>query len=109
MNINSKNIIFITDKEVALLIGERLRQYRIIARLTRKDLSERMGASLSTIRNIEKGVSGTIDHLIAFLRATGCIERINKLIEPPQLSPLLIAKTQKPLPSRVRTKQKAQK
>lgn len=105
MTINSKNITFMTDKEVAVLIGERLRQYRINARLTRQDVCARMGISLSTVRNIEKGESGTIDHFIGFLRATGRIEQINGLIEPPKLSPLLIAKSQKPLPSRVRKKQ----
>jgi|GEM_PF-1683805 len=106
MSINSKNIIFTSDKDVAVLIGARLRHYRIAARLTRKDVSERMCVSLSTVRNIEKGVSGTIDHLVAFLRATGRIEQINQLIEPPKLSPILIAKSQKTIPSRVRKKHK---
>ena len=105
MALNSKNITFTTDKEVAKLIGERLRQYRVTARLTRQDVCERMDVSLSTVRNIEKGVSGTIDHLVAFLRATGRIEQINGLIEPSTLSPILVAKSQKALPSRVRKKQ----
>lgn len=109
MALNSKNIAFTTDKEVAKLIGDRLRQYRITARLTRQDVCERMAVSLSTVRNIEKGVSGTIDHLITFLRATGRIEQINGLIEPPTLSPILLAKSQKPRPSRVRKKQEPRK
>ncbi len=96
---------FTTDKEVVIMIGVRLRQYRVMARLTREDISQRMGVSLSTVRNIEKGVSGTIDHLVSFLRATGHIEQINALMEPPKLSPLLIAKNQKSFPSRVRKAQ----
>jgi transcriptional regulator with XRE-family HTH domain len=109
MTLNSKNMSFTTDKEVAVIIGDRLRQYRVIARLTRKDLSQRMGVSLSTVRNIEKGVSGTIDHLVTFLRATGRIEQINALVEPPQLSPLVIAKAQKNPLSRVRKTQRRKK
>lgn len=106
MAINGKNLKFATDREVACMIGERLRQYRVRAQLTRKDVSQRMGVSLSTVRNIEKGVSGTIDHFIAFLRAAGRIEQIQNLIPPPALSPLLIAKSQKALPTRVRKKQR---
>jgi len=104
MYLNSKNITFSTDKEIAKIIGERLRQYRMTARLTRQDICERMGVSLSTVRNIERGVSGTIDHLISFLRATGRIEQINELVEPLKLSPILIAKSQNVVPSRVRKK-----
>ncbi len=100
--LNSKNIIFMTDKEAAALLGARLRQYRVQSRLTRQEVAQRMGVSLSTVRNIEKGVSGTIDHLLSYLRATSRLEQINALIEPPRVSPIQIAKLQKPLPVRVR-------
>ena len=103
------NILFSSDRDIAEFIGKRLRQYRTVAGLTRQEVADRMGVSLSTVRNIEKGVSGTIDHLVAYLRASGRIEQINALVEAPQLSPLMMAKVQKPFAQRVRKKKDSRK
>jgi len=96
------NMIFMSERDVAQFVGERLRQYRVTAGLRRSDLAERMGVSLSTVRNIEKGVSGTIDHFVSFLRATGRLAQLEQLLEPPQISPLAMARAMKPFPQRVR-------
>src|SRR5688572_9281207 len=98
------HLLFNSDREVAEFVGRRLRQYRTVMGLTRQEVADRMGVSLSTVRNVEKGVSGTIDHLVAYLRATGRLEQLNALVEPPQLSPLMMTKVQKPFALRVRKK-----
>ena len=93
-----------SDRDAALLVGERLRLYRVATRLTQREVADRIGVSLSTVSHIEKGVSGTIGHLIAYLRATGRIDQLNGLVEPPRISPIQLAKNQKPSLKRVRKK-----
>ena len=61
------NWLFLTEKEILLEIGRRLKKIRLQHNLTQKDLSREVGLSVSTISLIEQGNSTTVESLIRIL------------------------------------------
>ena len=67
------NWIFLTEKEILVEIGKRLKKIRVQHNLTQKELSKDVGLSVSTISLIEQGKSTTVESLIRIL------SRLNRL------------------------------
>jgi transcriptional regulator with XRE-family HTH domain len=61
------NWLFLTEREILIEIGERLKKIRLLHNLTQKELSVETGLSVSTISLIELGKSTTVDSLIRIL------------------------------------------
>ena len=59
--------MFLTEKEILVEIGKRLKKIRVQHNLTQKELSEEVGLSVSTISLIEQGNSTTVESLIRIL------------------------------------------
>lgn len=62
-----ENWMFLTEKEILVEIGKRLKKIRVQHNLTQKELSEEVGLSVSTISLIEQGNSTTVESLIRIL------------------------------------------
>ncbi|ARP79776.1 transcriptional regulator [Bordetella genomosp. 8] len=62
-----------------LRLGEEISTARRLRRLSQKDLAERIGTSLSTVRRMEEGNPGTA--LGTFLRALHVLGRLDDLVE----------------------------
>jgi len=61
------NWLFLTESEILIEIGKRLKKIRLQHNLTQKELSREVGLSVSTISLIEQGKSTTLDSLIRIL------------------------------------------
>jgi transcriptional regulator with XRE-family HTH domain len=62
-----ENWLFLTEQEILIEIGERLKKIRLQHNLSQKELGEEVGLSVSTISLIEQGNSTTLESLIRIL------------------------------------------
>ena len=77
--------------------GERLKQVRINANLTQKELAERSGLTKQSISNLERGAQNiSFNGLIELLRVLGLVENLQLLLpEVPIVSPIELMKLEK--------------
>lgn len=95
-----------TDSAVLQELGERIKEYRLKANYTQKQLAEKAGLSAYTLQKLEYGESTNLGTFIQVLRALGQINQLAKVLEPvEQISPLALLKEEKPK-QRVRNKNK---
>ena len=75
--------------EIVAMLGRRFKDYRIGSDLTQKDVSEKSGVSIITIRKFENGqlFNITFGTVIELLRAIGFMEGINDLLPEIPVSP----------------------
>ncbi len=59
--------MFLTENEILVEIGKRLKNIRLQHNLTQKELSRDVGLSVSTVSLIEQGNSTTVESLIRIL------------------------------------------
>ena len=98
------NIYEKSNPDFVIALGKRFRDYRLMSRNTQKEVSEKAGVSVFTIRAFETGraMNITMSNFIALLRAIGYLEEIEKLLPPLPIDPQLLLKLQKKSPKRVR-------
>ena len=61
------NWLFLTESEILIEIGTKLKKIRLQHNLTQKELGQEVGLSVSTISLIEKGKSTSVESLIRIL------------------------------------------
>lgn len=72
---------FATQQEICAELGLRLKRQRLAQLLTQKDLAERAGVALGTVKNLEsKGVS-SLESLIRIVMALGLSDELASLFE----------------------------
>lgn len=79
--INSMRFDFYTPTEIANILGERLKQQRLLLNLTQADLANKAGIGLSTVARIETGDGGTLDNMIRLAIGLGLINEFATLFE----------------------------
>lgn len=79
----------LSNTEIIQVLGNRFRTYRVNLRMTQKELSEKTGISVPTIRNFEAGKTSNISLsiLLTLMRDTGLIEYADRLIPEQPISP----------------------
>lgn len=99
-----KNIQDMSNTEIIGALGQRFRQYRLTARMTQKEVSEKSGVSLLTIRRFELGYSYniTMANFLSLLKAIDFVEGMAEVLPDIPVSPYLLAKEQARQPKRVR-------
>ena len=83
-------------------IGERLKQYRVNARMTQQDLENKSGVSVRSISRLEQGASVQLDSLITILRALNLETNIDLLIPDQTKRPSYYLKEHEKTKQRVR-------
>jgi transcriptional regulator with XRE-family HTH domain len=85
-----------TESTSALLatMGQRLRQARLEANLSREQLADATGLSADTVRNAESGRNVSLETLIRILRGLGELDRLQGLLEDSGPSPVALARHQ---------------
>jgi len=61
------NWLFLTEQEILMEMGKRLKKIRLQHNLTQKALGNEVGLSVSTVSLIEQGHSTTVESLIRIL------------------------------------------
>lgn len=98
------NSIITTNQDIIELLSRRIKDYRLAARISQKEMAEKSGISLATISHFEQGVNQnlTLNNLILILRVIGMEQRINDLLPELPMSPIALKQINKYIPKRVR-------
>ena len=73
-------------KEYQKLIGDRIKQYRVNAGISQKDLENESGVSVRSISRLEQGASVQLESLIKILTALNLDANLDLLISLPLLT-----------------------
>ena len=79
-----------TEEPVGVILAElaeRLRTERLNQNMTQRDLADRSGTSVDTVRSIEAGGNVTLAILVKVLRGLGLDERLYLLVPSAAVSP----------------------
>ena len=100
------NAEFVTNQDIILMLSKRIKEYRLAARLSQKEMVEKSGVGLATISHFEQGVSQnmTINNFISLLRVVGMENRLNDLLPELPMPPLALKIINKYIPKHVRRK-----
>jgi DNA-binding XRE family transcriptional regulator len=98
------NANYITNQDIMLLLAKRIKEYRLAARMSQKEMAEKSGVSLATISHFEQGVNQnmTLNNFISLLRIIGMEQRISDLLPELPMPPMALKKINKLIPKRVR-------
>lgn len=95
---------FITNQDIIKILAERIKGYRLAARMSQKEMAEKSGVGLATISHFEQGVmqNMTLNNFISLMRVMGMEERIIELLPELPMPPIALKKINKYVPKRVR-------
>jgi len=79
----------LSDREILMEFGSRIRLARMKKNLTQQMLAERSGLNRSTIRDLENGHSVNLLSLLQLLRSLELLEQLNLLLPGSSQSPVL--------------------
>ena len=76
------NLSYTTNQDIIALLCQRLKEYRLAARISQKEMAEKSGVSLTTISHLEQGVNRnlTLNNFISLLRVLGLEQRLSELL-----------------------------
>lgn len=95
---------YITNQDIISLLCQRLKEYRLAARMSQKELADKSGVGLTTISHIEQGVNRniTLNNFISLLRVVGMEQRLLELLPELPMPPMALKQINKFIPKRVR-------
>lgn len=95
---------YTTNQDIIVLLCQRLKEYRLAARLSQKEMAEKSGVSLTTISHLEQGVNCnlTLNNFISLLRAVGMEQRLTDILPELPMPPMALKEINKYIPKRVR-------
>lgn len=97
---------YVTNYDIMQLLAKRVKEYRLAARLSQKEMADKSGVGQATISHFEQGKSPnmTINNLISLLRVVGMEQRVAELLPELPMHPLALREINKIIPKRVRRK-----
>lgn len=97
-----------TNQDILNLLAQRVKEYRLAARLSQKEVAEKSGVSAATISHFEQGVNQnmTLNNFISLLRVLGMENRIEEVLPELPMPPLALKQINKLIPKRVRRNKK---
>jgi transcriptional regulator with XRE-family HTH domain len=98
-----------SDKSIVSIIGEYIKQQRLIQNKTQANIAEIAGVNRWTMSKIENGEPISLSSLIQILRALNLLDVLNLFKTQSQLSPLKLAKLEKQKRQRASTDNKINK
>lgn len=98
------NDAYLTNQDIIAMLSQRVKEYRLAARLSQKQLAEKSGVGYGTISHFEQGINSniTLNNFISLLRAIGMEQRLLELLPELPLPPMALKEINKLMPKRVR-------
>ena len=95
---------YTTYQDILSLLCQRLKEYRLAARLSQKEMAEKSGVGLTTISHLEQGVARniTLNNFISLLRVVGMEQRLKDVLPELPMPPMALKQVNKFIPKRVR-------
>jgi len=102
--LNKENISALSNAAIVQTLGAQYRTYRLTAHLTQKEVAERAGVSLLTIRAFEQGKATniTMGNFLSLLRAIDQLAPVADLLPDMPVSPYVLSEWNGQLPKRIR-------
>lgn len=69
-----------TNGEILNMLGSRLREFRLKANVSQRDVAEKTGIGVSSINKIENGEPVSMNILISYLRALKLLDGLQNLV-----------------------------
>ena len=98
------NLSYTTNQDIITLLCQRLKEYRLAARISQREMAEKSGVSLTTISHLEQGMNRniTLNNFISLLRVLGLEQRLSDLLPELPVPPMALKQMNKYIPKRVR-------
>lgn len=95
-----------TNMDIMLLLAKRMKEYRLAARLSQRELAQQSGVSYTTISHFEQGKNPnmTLNNFISLLRCVGMETRMMEVLPELPVPPMALREINKLIPKRVRRK-----
>lgn len=95
---------FTTNNDIIMLLAQRVKEYRLAARMSQKEMAELSGVGLATISHFEQGqnVNMTLNNFISLLRTIGMERQMEELLPKLPIPPMALKQINKLIPKRVR-------
>ncbi|MFH0909018.1 MAG: helix-turn-helix domain-containing protein [bacterium] len=81
-----------SNEKVLEELGRRIQRERLNQNLTQAGVAAKAGVARRTLVAVESGGGGTLNTLVAILRALGVIQALDQFLPDPPLSPVQVAK-----------------
>jgi transcriptional regulator with XRE-family HTH domain len=90
--------------DILLILAKRVKEYRLAARMSQKEMAEVSGVGLATLSHFEQGVQTnmTLNNFISLMRTVGMENRCLDLLPELPMTPLALREINKLIPKRVR-------
>lgn len=97
---------FIQNAEIIGLLGQRVKEYRLAARMSQRELASKSGVGYTTISHFEQGRKSnlTLNNFISLLRPLGLEQRMTELLPELPMPPMALREINRIIPKRVRRK-----
>lgn len=98
------NLSYTTNQDIIAILCQRLKEYRLAARISQREMAEKSGVSLTTISHLEQGLNRniTLNNFISILRVLGLEQRLSELLPELPVPPMALKQMNKYIPKRVR-------
>ena len=95
---------YISNLDILQLLARRMKEYRLAARLSQRELAEKSGVSYTTICRFEQGKHPniTLSNFISLLRQVGMESRMADVLPELPVPPMALREINKLIPKRVR-------
>lgn len=91
-----------TDDAIVRGIGTRMKEMRVTAGITQKNLIERSGLSASTISQIEQGKNTSLLSLVMYLRGIEKLDMLDAFFREVTINPMALVEYEEKHPKRKR-------
>ena len=97
---------YLTNRDIIELLAKRVKEYRLAARLSQRELAGKSGVGYTTISHFEQGkhVNISLSNFISLLRCVGMESRMLELLPELPVPPMALREINKLIPKRVRRK-----
>lgn len=95
---------YTSNRDILQLLAKRMKEYRLAARLSQRELAEKSGVSYTTICRFEQGKHPniTLSNFISLLREVGMESRMADMLPELPVAPMALREINKLIPKRVR-------
>lgn len=95
---------YINNSEILDILAKRLKEYRLAARMSQRELAQKSGVSYSTISHFEQGENTnlTMGNFISLLRCVGMERHMLEVLPELPIPPMALREINKLIPKSVR-------
>ncbi|HBE23834.1 MAG TPA: transcriptional regulator [Verrucomicrobiales bacterium] len=102
MSINLHNIEIMSNQQIEVEMGDRIRRRRLDMNMSQAELALRAGVARRTITSVEHGQGCSLQTLISLVRALRALAWIDQFLPEPEISPMALLLQEEETPYRVK-------